>query len=242
MEKIVLNIPHSSVNGIFDAIGKWPQDPRFISECVAKWTDWFTDFLFTSNNSKVAGVVFPYSRFVCDVERLDNDPMEAIGQGILYRRFNDFVRGKLSAEAENRLYALRREHLNRLKSQLTPGSVLIDCHSFPSELHECDICIGFNDDQTYDERLVQAVKQQFEDMHYVVALNEPYSNSIAPDTGFTYKSLMIEVNKKVYLDGNCCLKQDEAEWHRWFSCINNIYRGILDMLLRSGESPSAVRG
>ena len=78
MEKIVFNIPHSSVNGIFDEYGKWPRNPHFINECVNKWTDWYTDFLFATTNEQVVSVVFPYSRFVCDVERLDDDPMESI--------------------------------------------------------------------------------------------------------------------------------------------------------------------
>ena len=39
MEKIVLNIPHSSVNGIFDTYGKWPRNHHFINDCVNKWTD-----------------------------------------------------------------------------------------------------------------------------------------------------------------------------------------------------------
>ena len=37
-------------------------------------------------------VVFPYSRFVCDVEPLENDAMESIGQGIIYTRYNGYER------------------------------------------------------------------------------------------------------------------------------------------------------
>ena len=93
VNKIVLHIPHASVNGIFGAYGKWPSDPYFINDCVNRWTDWYTDFLFATSNENVTSVVFPYSRFVCDAERLDNDPMEAEGQGILYRQFSGFKRG-----------------------------------------------------------------------------------------------------------------------------------------------------
>ena len=66
--KIVLNIPHSSVNGIFDVnIGRWPYNQYFVNECVKKWTDWFTDFLFLglSRQENVKTIVFPYSRFLC---------------------------------------------------------------------------------------------------------------------------------------------------------------------------------
>ncbi len=87
INKIVLHIPHAIINGIFGPYGKWPLNPYFINDCVSKWTDWYTDLLFAISNENVTNVVFPYSRFVCDAERLDNDPMEALGQGILYRQF-----------------------------------------------------------------------------------------------------------------------------------------------------------
>lgn len=46
--KIVLHIPHSSINGIFDKeIGKWPRNAFFVNTCVKEHTDWFTDMLFT---------------------------------------------------------------------------------------------------------------------------------------------------------------------------------------------------
>ena len=96
--KIVLNIPHSSLNGIFDKnIGQWPCNSYFMNECINKWTDWFTDFLFMqlSKEENVDTIVFPFSRFVCDVERLKNDPLEIEGNGIIYTQFNGYKRGFL---------------------------------------------------------------------------------------------------------------------------------------------------
>lgn len=91
INKIVLHVPHASINGIFGPYGKWSYNPHFINDCVIKWTDWYTDFLFATSNENVTSVVFPYSRFVCDAERLDNDPMEALGQSILYRQFGSYI-------------------------------------------------------------------------------------------------------------------------------------------------------
>ena len=227
MEKIVLNIPHSSVNGIFDTYGKWPRNPHFINNCVNKWTDWYTDFLFATTNDKVTAVVFPLSRFVCDVERLYNDPMEQEGQGILYRYFGGYSRGVLSSAESNHLLDMRNDHLDKLRNSLTPDSLLIDCHSFPAELHDCDICIGFNDDPSYDEALIKLVKRKFEEMHYSVSLNAPFSNSITPTTGFTYKSLMIEVNKRVYMEKSGMLNPNSRQWMRWYGCMHRIYNEIL---------------
>lgn len=227
MEKIVLNIPHSSVNGIFDSYGKWPRNPHFINDCVNKWTDWYTDFLFATTNDKVTAVIFPLSRFVCDVERLDNDPLEQEGQGILYRHFGGYSRGMLSSTESKHLLDLRNDHLDKLKKHLTPDAVLINCHSFPAGLHDCDICIGFNDDQSFDQALVNLVRRKFEEMHYKVSLATPNSNSITPSAGFTYRSLMIEVNKRVYMEKSGMLNPNSRQWMRWFGCMNRIYDSIL---------------
>ena len=44
MGNIVLNIPHSSINGIFDEeIGGWYENPFFINGPVRDHTDWYTD-------------------------------------------------------------------------------------------------------------------------------------------------------------------------------------------------------
>ena len=76
---IVLNIPHSST---IIPVNTWEGD---ISRCVQKWTDLHTDTLFVPSEpcaEKVTSVIFPVSRFFCDAERLTDDPMEDIGQGI----------------------------------------------------------------------------------------------------------------------------------------------------------------
>ena len=163
------------------------------------------------------------SRLVCDAERLDNDPMEAQGQGLLYRQFGGYKRGMLTPQESDFLYFQRRQHLGAVRNQLTPDSLLIDCHSFPSELYDCDICIDHNSDGIYDEWLVNQVKRQFEKSNYKVTVNKPYSNSLSPETGLIYKSLMIEVNKRVYMTRIGTLNPNSRQWMRWFGCINRIY-------------------
>lgn len=231
MQNIVLNIPHSSIAGIYGPYGKWPRNPAFVNECVNRWTDWYTDLLFASTDPRVMGVVFPYSRFVCDVERLDDDPLEASGQGILYRTFGGYSRGALTEQETAHLLGLRAAHLDALRRHLTPDSLLLDCHSFPGTADDCDVCLGFNDDGTYDERTVTLVKEQFERMHYTVSLNRPYAHAFAPATGFAYRSLMIEVNKRVYMapdNGPVGLNPSVRPWMRWLGCMDRIYRMLLD--------------
>ena len=234
MSKIVLNIPHCNTNGIFDnVIGKWPRNYDFYNKFVRKLTDWYTDYLFSTHNENVTSVVFPYSRFVCDVERLDNDPMEEKGQGVLYEYMGSFERGELSLSALKTLTDARFEHYNNIGKHLENGSVLIDCHSFTQEHDDDpDICIGFNDDDSFDMHLVNIIKNEFEKSGYKVKMNYPFSNSITPvqmTDDFNYKSVMIEVNKRVYMDEDTLmLNNNPRQWMRWFGCLDRIYDSVCE--------------
>lgn len=200
---IVLNIPHSSVS-----IPKntWVGD---ISKHVAEWTDLHTDKLFSGDSvDNVYKAVFPYSRFFVDVERLIDDPMEKYGQGIFYTLFKDCKRVE-DNELKAYCYEIRQQYLNFLSALLTDGSILIDCHSFPTKVAEdIDINIGFNDDWSKpDGDTLKFVIDYFSGFGYNVGVNSPYSNSITPFVG-NYTSFMIEVNKKLYLRENGDMKPD----------------------------------
>ena len=161
-KKIVLNIPHSSDRMLprqteiadstrghghlpdvalassqknsagLPSVSGWT-DPAAIAKEVRRWTDWYTDSMFRPDADlagRVVPVVFGLSRFCIDVERLLDDPLNAAGQGILYERFGD-CRRLISGRT-----ALMNEYhgfISRLSSELAPGSLIIDCHSFPSD-------------------------------------------------------------------------------------------------------------
>lgn len=185
--------------------------------------------LFRSDNENVKSFVFPYSRFVCDAERLENDPMEKIGQGIIYTSFDGYKRKELSDENIAKLLDARQKHLDRISGSLTEESVLVDCHSFPQDMSDADICIGFNDDWSYNEKITSAVIDIFTMHGYKVSINEPFSNSLTPKTDFPYTSVMIEVNKKVYMnEERMSLKRDTGQWTRWCDCIGEVYNKILN--------------
>lgn len=84
--RLVLNEPHASLEGLYDADKSyWDVDADFLNDVVIKWTDWHTDYLFHGLwDDRIKTVRFPYSRFVVDAERLWNDPLESVGQGIVY--------------------------------------------------------------------------------------------------------------------------------------------------------------
>lgn len=200
-KKILLHIPHSS-NARSTEL--WSNPIAFDKTCVRKYTDWHTDIIFASPRPEVESVVFPYSRFYIDVERLENDPLEKKGQGILYTRYkgNGETFTRVVPE-DQRAYMLElyKAHHRKLSEAVEDDTLVIDCHSFPSELSDVDVCIGLNDDETRpDDIFVEAVVKIFSDWGYKVAINTPYSNSIAPKTDKSYKSMMIELNKRIYLN------------------------------------------
>ncbi len=197
-KKIILNIPHSSDRLIPE--NGWT-DPTAIAKEVRRWTDWHTDSMFRPEADligKVVPVVFGVSRFCVDVERLIDDPLNAAGQGILYERF-----GRCNRVISGRESLMNEYHgfIWSLSSELIPDSLIVDCHSFPSDLADVDICIGYNDDDSKPEKeLLDRVERLFDTAGFRVGLNNPYPNSITPKMPIDYKSLMIEVNKRCYMN------------------------------------------
>ena len=214
-DNIVLNIPHASVGGL--GVAKWNK--------VRKWTDWFTDVIFVPDDqSGVKSVVADYSRYVVDVERLLDDPMNEIGQGIIYTKFNGLQR-TISDEEQLGMIAYYYSYIKQLKSMLNEHSLLIDCHSFPSGLSDVDVCIGVNEDWSRPtEFLIELVMEFFKQAGYKVALNTPFSNAIAPPTNFRYDSIMIELNKRIYINEDTLELLDSVGSLR--DSLNTLY-GIL---------------
>lgn len=221
-DNIVLNIPHASAGGL--GLAKWSNKVALMKE-VRKWTDWFTDVIFVPDDRPgVKCVVADYSRFVVDVERLLDDPMNEIGQGIIYTKFNGLQR-TITDEEQMGMMAYYYSYIKQLKSMLNEYSLLIDCHSFPSSISDVDVCIGVNEDWSRPtEFLIGLVMEFFKQEGYKVELNTPYSNTIAPPTNFRYDSIMIGLNKRIYLNEDTLELHDSADDLR--SSLNTLY-GVL---------------
>jgi N-formylglutamate amidohydrolase len=197
-ENIVLNIPHAGVRGLGSI--KCDNKVNLLAE-VRKWTDWYTDLIFIpEKNDRIKHIIADYSRFAVDVERLLDDPLEKKGQGVIYTKYNEQQR-YVDEEERTKLMAYYYDYQDRLKSMLSEHSLLIDCHSFPSDLSDVDICIGYNEDWSKPtDFVIDLVVESFKQQGYKVGINTPFSNTIAPETGYTYNSIMIELNKRVYLN------------------------------------------
>lgn len=207
--------------------GRWSQG---IEEHIVRWTDWYTDWIFCQaaiHDSRIVPVTFPFSRFFCDVERLENDPLESIGQGIVYTDFDECHRHIEEFERKRLHEEFYRTFMERLRCNLQPSVFLLDCHSFPPDLSDVDVCIGFNEDwsRPEDEILFQT-KAVFEGYDFKTGLNHPYSNSMSPAMPFTYTSMMIELNKKTYMGKSGEL--DSARMATVVSSLQRVYGLILD--------------
>lgn len=230
--KLLLNIPHSSLEGIFDrGLCPWSVNEKFYNEVILKWTDLFTDIVFGSDDPRIEAVRAGYSRFVADCERLEHDPLESIGQGVVYTEYSGYSR-QVSEEDKQRLTEnIWRAHQLKLSAAIEEGTLLLDCHSFPSDYcPEIDICIGYNDDQTKpSEEVIALIVRKFEDKGYIVGVNKPYGNSIAPSSDIPYHSLMIEINKRIYMDERCHTLDLSPNGEPKFKAIlQEIYSELLD--------------
>jgi len=211
---MILHIPHSSTkipDGIiFD---------KSIDEDLLRMTDWYTDELFSY--SAMAKFIFPWSRLFCDVERfIDNEPMEQQGHGICYTRdsFGNHLRHVIDEEKQAIIEKYYKPHHTKFSVEcnhclsLFNEVVIVDCHSFSDEVlpHESDqdvirpdFCIGTDDFHT-PQVLVDEIKNHLDSKGFVVFINKPFSGTIVPLLHYKknkdLKSIMIEVNRKLYLD------------------------------------------
>lgn len=237
---ILLHIPHDSL--------QFPDDSGYtfssLDEEELLLIDHYTEELFTpciyENSVLIDSVVFPYCRLYCDVERLVNDPLGNNGLGISYSRWVPTGKGlekKLrkfsSTKKAFKLYSDYHSQVAKKIAELGDKLLLIDCHSFSSQPTllcsnppDIDICIGFNDDDTCPSKVVIGnIEQHFLSRGYKVGINTPFSNSKTFDVPVKYHSVMIEVNKRRYMDEQCLAKNE------FFDHVRADIQSLYDKLL-----------
>ena len=230
---LLLHIPHSSV--------AFPTSTQYgfndLDEGERLLIDYYTDELFSPKASaeRIRKMVFPYCRLYCDVERLINDPLEKDGLGISYRRqVHGNWRSFSNLEEAFALYADFHAEMSKRLVQLGDDTLLIDCHSFsnlPNLLNsnppDIDICIGFNDDETCpNQNTISNIVQHFKIRGYKVGINKPFSNSKTFAVPVKYHSVMIEVNKRLYMN------ETNLEETEGFKKLKNDILSLYDIILR----------
>lgn len=219
MQPIVLNIPHSSSSIPGEYLGQYlvPEE-QLINENLIL-TDWFTDELFDIPDT--CQVIAPVSRVLVDTERYADDEQESMteyGMGVIYTKSTsgDVVREVSEAQRKELLDKYYYPHHKALEDAVENcldehgRCLLVDCHSFPDTPfpHETDtgirpdFCLGTTANNTPSE-LVSHFAKGFEGLGFSVAVDYPYSGCMLPERfsrDQRVKAIMIEVNRKLYMD------------------------------------------
>ena len=240
-DRILLHVPHSSID--------FPENSKYsfcdVDNEERLLIDYFTDDLFApkKGSKNISSVVFPYCRLFCDVERLLNDPLNEKGLGLSYSRligpepydFRVFGNWNDAYEVYVDFHAMVAKQIVKLKPLCSP-LLLIDCHSFSSmpnllnrnPTSDIDICIGYNDDETCPDKVVIGnIVQHFKALGYKVGINKPFSNSKTFTVPVQYHSVMIEVNKKLYMDEHTLEKKTEG-----FTKLKQEIQSLYNILLK----------
>ena len=186
-----------------------------------KLADLHVDYLFKD----IIGIEIKakYSRMYCDVEKYQDDKKEVMskyGLGYIYTKNilnNKPYRRNLKQEKKD-IDAYYDNHHEKLtyetKKIISQGKkvLILDLHSYSDEQAILigkkgpfpDICIGINNDAPVDQRILNVIIKMIEDKGYTYQINYPYSgailpNNLTPTEKDCTSSIMIEVNKRVYL-------------------------------------------
>lgn len=225
MKSKIIHIPHSSVfipdNFIIDFL----LNKKELSKELDIMTDNFSYYLVNEIDD-VEYVKFNYSRLICDVERFNDDTeiMNTIGMGVFYTKTHELKELKKINHKEfiNKIYNEHHEKLYTKTKQLLNVNekvLIFDIHSYsneklPYEISETDkrpdICIGFNDYHIND-KILRDIEHILDDFNYSYEFNIPFSGSIVPKEYYNENenvlSVMIEINKKLYMDNNSINKK-----------------------------------
>ena len=214
-----MHIPHSGTHIPPEYLGDYFLPEAELTANIYQYADLYTDELFGSFLDTFGGVKNPYSRLFVDPERFGDDGQEAMQKNFRLGWFYENailekkpLRSTANKSTIRKYFDDHHDELNRLTAQKLQDHgrcTVIDCHSFSDErywfhdpnLRLPDICIGFEDAHV-DGELVAVIRKAFEG--YEIGVNVPYAGSLVPtdywgrDT--RVKSVMIEINKKLYLN------------------------------------------
>jgi N-formylglutamate deformylase len=232
---VVLHIPHSSRQVPAQERQGIRLDDAALNSELLRMTDAYTDELFPRTPVEAGRVIFPVSRLVCDVERFPSDedePMATRGMGVIYTRasMGEVLRAQPgAADRQSILDRWYRPHHLKLERMVNDviarsgGCLIVDCHSFPSvalpyELdqteHRADFCIGTNSFHTplvIRDAIVAAAREEGNS----VAVDAPFAGALVPLASYRKDrhiwSVMIEVNRRLYMDEHSGLKKQDFE-------------------------------
>lgn len=243
MNKYIIHIPHSSLYLPECFLSKVIIDEEEIKKENIFLCDELVDTFIPSEFSNV--VKFPYSRMFIDVERFRSDKQETmskLGMGAVYTKdsngrifisYDNFYRERILKKYYDIHHKLLEEKTGYLLD-LYNTCQIIDLHSFSDELvyklfgkiNNPDICIGI-EEEFNNEYLSEYTINFFESKGYTTMINYPYSGSLVPtkyyfDKDERVKSIMLEINKRVYL-------YDEEKYKEFKEVMNDYFDNVLKL-------------
>jgi N-formylglutamate amidohydrolase len=201
---VIIHIPHGNTEIPNNIV--YTKD---IQSDIDIHTDWGTIDIFNTDDHTV--IIYPYSRYFCDVERLENDTMESVGMGIYYTKN---LKGETIRDESYKSIVINSYNIHHNKLSTTcqnivdiyGSAIIIDAHSFGNDIvdnpNNIDICLGFNDN--ISNNLKQYTIEYFKKHGFCVGVNDPYGGAIVPkeyENNNRVQSIMIEINKSII---NCC--------------------------------------
>ena len=231
LNKYIIHIPHASLEIL----------PEFKEQLIVSYSyfqkenifisDYLIDKFVPENFNNI--IKFKYSRMLCDVERYLDDSKEEMskyGMGVLYTKDSNgkvFVKREADEEEIINLYKKHHEELDNMVADVLnkkEDCFIIDLHSFSDEFvdkifhkkNNPDICIGINK-TNYDKKLLVKTISHFKKYGYSVKVNYPYSGSIISNRFPNVNSMMIEVNKRIYLN-------DSNKYNEFYNCMMEYYK------------------
>lgn len=228
---LLVHIPHASLCLPPDFWRDVAVDREVIEHNLHFMADYKVDEL--ARDIDCHKVTAKYSRLYCDVERFQNDadePMAKLGMGAVYTHLPGGAHYRqVTPERREEIIRQAYEHhhaqLNKLSQKIVAqhGScMMIDLHSYSDDLvrklfgyteNLPDICLGY-DDEWFSKNNALKLKTYIEQLGYSCALNYPYEGALVPmdfyrDKTPGLRSVMLEVNRRVYLDGEA-VRQEAA--------------------------------
>ncbi len=252
---MLIHLPHSSLQVPPDIRKEILLNDEELEREMLQLTDRYTDELFACPNVEIHKNTV--SRIVFDPERFRSDSdeeMAKVGMGAIYvktisggllRRLSEQRREELMQQLYDPYHAELERKAGTLLQQF--GKCLIlDGHSFPQvplsfELDKNpdrpDICIGTSEFHTPPE-LSRRIAGYVTEKGLTVKFNSPFAGTMVPMKYYMkdkrVSSVMIEVNRKLYMD------ESTGEKSSGFKAVKSFIGGLLqEILSAAGISLSA---
>ena len=225
----LIHLPHCGTEIPSEYIDDYYLDENELRANIFEYADLYTDELFFKLFESCGGVKSRYSRLFFDPERFGNDDEESMylkyKLGWFYENAILEKKSLRSLKNKNIIRSYYDKH-HAMLNQLTAKKLesfgkcsVIDAHSFSNtrywfhdDIKLPDICVGF-EPKHVDEELLERIKIEFEG--YEIGINEPYQGSLVPTNYWQkdtrVKSVMIEINKKLYLEDDNITKNSNFE-------------------------------